>query len=548
MAEMKTHQAPVILNSGEGSREARGCGRFRRPRFFISFRMTDIGKLSLILILAFTLRSWHLSTDLLFHRDQGLHSLSIWNIWHEKKISLLGHPSDVDGLTHAPVYYYLMLPAYALSAGDPVVASLFQITLEAISLPFLYLAIKKLFNKKTAFFTLLIYAVSYGGIGLSRWLVNVTPVLPFTNLLLFLLTRQTSGGVTKDGPKPRHSCVGGPLGPLWGNLCKSFWLIFLTSLIVGIITQLNAAIGTFLLPFLFWFYRSRLNLKTVGLILSGFLLPALPLVAFELRHNFVITQAILSFSGRSSHGLGLDLGVFTTNLGVLFTEINKIISYPYVYISGTLFIFGLLKVRNLKQAQLIYAFLLIPFIGLSFFQRGAIGFFFVPLIPLSIAIIAYGLQTLPHLFSLSLVTVILLLNLTQLPNVYQPNNALTPIGNANIITIQDRKNIIDFIYQEAGGKQFAVWFYTIPYFQEEVWDYMFLYYAKPKHGYLPEQTSGFSPNDLKTSVNFFSVYEPDQDQPTKLNSWQKGAVKNFGQPTNSYTSHDLHVNLHSWIR
>ncbi|MBU1200182.1 glycosyltransferase family 39 protein [Patescibacteria group bacterium] len=487
----------------------------------------------LLMLLAFCLRTHHLSTDLLFHRDQGLHSLSIWNIWHEGKLSLLDPLSDVDGLTHAPIYFWLMIPAYALSGGDPAVASLFQITLEVLSLPFLYLAIKKLFNQKTALLTLLIYSVSYGGIGLSRWLVNVTPILPLTNLLLFLLTRQ-EGSELSAVRKEQSDC----------RIVPNLWLVFTTSLTVGIITQMDAAIGVFLLPFIFWFFRSKFSLKTFTLILTGFLLPALPLIAFELRHNFVITQAVLNFSGKSGHGLGLNPSVFIANLGILFTEINKIISYPYIYISSILFVFGLYKVKQLKNHNFIYAFLLIPFICLSFFQRGAIGFFLISLLPLSLAISIYGLQSLSGL-TYPLLILILCLNLSQLPNVYKPNNALIPIGNANIITLQDRKNIIDFMYHQANGEQFSVWFYTIPYFQEEVWDYMLYYYAEPKYGYLPEQTTGFSPNDLKTSQYFFAVYEPDEDRPINLESWQKETVKNFGPSIKTFSTHDLYINLHS---
>lgn len=466
------------------------------------------------MVLAFALRSYHLSTDLLFHRDQGVHSLAIWRIWHEKKLSLLGHPSDVDGLIHAPVYYWLMLPAYALSGGDPVAASLFQIALEVLSLPLLYLALKKLFSSQTAWLTLIIYTVSYGGISLSRWLVNVTPILPLTNLLLFLLVFY---------PKP-----------------------FSTSLVVGIITQLNAAVGIFLLPLIFWHYRSRLDLKTTGLILIGFITPALPLIIFELRHNFVITQAILNFTGQSGQGLGLSIKVLLTNLGVLFTELNKFFSYPFIWFSSLFFILGLYQTRKLKDNKLILVFLLIPFLGLSLFQRGATGFFLVSLLPLTLAVSVYGLQTLTPFLKYSFLILILLINLSQLHNIYRPNNALIPIGNANIITLQDRKNIIDFIYQKAGGQDFAVWFYTIPYFQEEVWDYLFNWYAQPKYGYLPEATSGFSPNDLKTSKMFFSVFEPDEDKPAKLDSWQKETIKNFDSRRENYSSHDLFVSLHSW--
>src|SRR4030065_2342674 len=141
----------------------------------------------IIIIAGLFLRFYKINTDLLFHRDQGLHSLAIWNVWHEHKFSLLGHPSDVDGLIHAPIYYWLMLPAYALSGGDPAVASLFQIIFEMLSLPFLYLAVKRLFSRSTALVTLTLYTFSYGLICSSRWLVNVTPILPLTNLFIYYL-------------------------------------------------------------------------------------------------------------------------------------------------------------------------------------------------------------------------------------------------------------------------------------------------------------------------------------------------------------------------
>jgi len=132
--------------------------------------------------------------------------------------------------------------------------------------------------------------------------------------------------------------------------------------------------------------------------------------------------------------------------------------------------------------------------------------------------------------------------LSNLPQVYQPTNALTPIGNANIITLQDRKNTLDWMYQQADGQPFSVWFYTIPYFQEEVWDYMFFWYGQKQYGYLPEKTSSFSPNDLQDSKTFFAVWEPDVDQPTKLSSWHQEVVSNFGNFVGEFNTHDL------WMR
>lgn len=466
-----------------------------------------------VVVVFFLLRSYHLSSDLLFHRDQGLHSLSIWRIWHEGKLSLLGHPSDVDGLFHAPIYYWLMLPAYALSGGDPAVASLFQIGLEALSLPFLFFALKRLFNSKTAYLTLILYTFSYGLICYSRWLVNVTPIFALTNLLLFFLSFERQNQKT----------------------------LFVSALLVGVITQCNAAIGIFLFPFLLWFYLRPFKFPKLILLFFGFLLPAFPLLVFELRHNFVLTNALFGFSA-GRQGLGLPFKTLISNTSVFFTEMSHLISYPFFWPAVILFLLGLFKVRRLKSKTFIYAYLFIPFISLAFFQRGAISFFFVSLFPLSLAVIAYFISSLSHLFMAIIIFSFMCLNVSSLPLIYQPTNALIPIGNANIITLQDRKNVIDWMYIRSDGDPFSVWFYTIPYFQEEVWDYMFLWYGQKEYGYLPERTSSFSRSDLRESKLFFAVWEPDVDQPTKLDSWHQDVINNFGDSVGDFNTHDL------WVR
>lgn len=464
------------------------------------------------------LRLWNLNTDLLFHRDQGLHSLDIWNLWHDHSFKLLGPPSDVDGLYHAPIYYWIMTPAYFISGGDPFVASAFQILLEAFSLFFLFSAIEKLFNRKTAYLTVVFYLFSYGLISYSRWLVNVTPIFPIVNFLLFFLTSKK----------------------------QAWWHPLLTSFLVGVATQCDAAVGIFLYPFLFWLYRSNLNIKTVLFLLIGFFLPASPLLLFELRHNFVITKATLNFSSNNNQGLGFSLRVLIINFKTLLTQTNYLLSFPKVATSSAIFIWGLFSVFKLKERNFIYIYLLFFFLSLSLFQRGAHGFFLVPLFPLIIACTVHGLTKLPKPAFILICVYLTFLNFSQYHNLYQPNNALIPIGDANIITLQDRKNIIDWVYQKSNGKPFSYWTYTLPYYQEYAFDYILVWYAKPKYGYLPEKTSSFSPGDLKESQYFFNIYEKDHDNPSRQDAWFEQASTNFGQVVDSYQSHDVYVELRSW--
>lgn len=298
--------------------------------------------LSTLSVIFFLIRVWHINSDLLFHSDQGLHSMAIWNIWHEKRLSLLGHPSDVDGLIHAPIYYWLMTPAYALSKGNPASASIFQILLETLSLPFLFFALKKLFDEKVAIFTLILYTFSYGFVSLSRWLVNVNPILPFSNLFLYLLARQLNGK-------------------------SSFKLSLSTSLVVGVIIQLNAAVGVFLIPFLIWFFRKQKRLKIILEITLGILIPASPIFIFQLKHNFVLVSALVRFIKTSQSGVGIS-SKFFENIYIFFGEITKISTFPFSLVATLAFIVGLVQLGKNKYRNTIYALFIIPFISLGIFK------------------------------------------------------------------------------------------------------------------------------------------------------------------------------------
>lgn len=465
-----------------------------------------------ISIFAFGLRVYKINTDLLYHRDQGLVAMDIYKIWHDKKISLLGAPTDVDGIFHSPVYYWILTPFYMLGKGDIVYPAVAQIIFEMLSLPFLYLAVKKLFNKNTAILTLFIYAISYGLISYSRWFITVPFILPLANIFIYTL-------VFNKG-------------------------IFLNSFLVGMMTQTNAAVGIFYLPFLIFHYRKNINIKNILLLIIGFLLPAIPLIIFQFRHDFVTVRAILTMSGSESVGLGFSLRIFINNFVLYLKEINKIILFPYLFLSTILFIYGVYKNRK----NLILSYLFIPFIFLSLYQRGAITFFFIASLPMILITLSNAIFNLPKYLKYIILLIIILTNLYQLKNIYFPNNALIPIGDKNIITISDRKKVIDWMYEKAENKKFSIWIYTLPYFQDYPWEYLFLTYAKDKYGYLPEKTSSFSKDDLKESVYFFNIYEVDHDNLSRQKTWFEDINKNFGETKDYFSSNDIHIELRQKIK
>ncbi len=471
-----------------------------------------------IILLGFIPRTWNLFENLQIHFDQGLHSLAIWNIWHEGKLSLLGHQTDTDGIFHGPLYYWLMIPAYVLGRGDPAAASLFQITLEAVSLFFLASLARKLFNFKVALLTVFLYSISYGYASYARWLSNITPTFPFSIIFAWIVYHIYQGRIK---------------------------FLPLAAFFASLITQMDGAIGVFLYPILVWVTLQKnnlikLNWKILSISLISLIIPHIPLLFFELRHNFVVTHSILRLSGSGSQGIGISTSILSRNFTTLFVELFHLLSYPLSFVTSIILIITavVLVLRRHPSQTFLTSYILIFFFSLSLYQRGAAPFFFVPLFPLISVLFARTLLLLPRLLFWILFITIVGLNVYEWRNFLVPHHALTPIGTFNIITNQDRKNIVDRIYISAAGRLFAVWIYTIPYHLDDPWLYYFVWYGQARYGYLPLRTGGFSPGDLPKGTLFYNIYEPDDNQPIRLSLWLDEVTRNFGNVDFKYSSND----------
>lgn len=476
----------------------------------------------LVILIGLIPRLWHLSLNLQIHYDQGLHATGVWKIWREGQFSLLGHPTDADGIWHGPLFYWLMLPAYFLGRGDPAFASAFQIMLEAVSLLFLADLGKRLFSFKTGFWAVCFYSFSYGYISYSRWLSNVTPAFPLSIMMAWLTWRIYEGEIKFLPP---------------------------AALAASVVAQLNGAIGVFLYPVLLGIWllspaRRKITAKIFLVTLILAVIPHLPLLVFELRHEWIVTRSIFKLSGSATSGLGWSATVLTDNLRTLFREIYHLTSYPFslftllLVIASGVFIW---KKYCTPAVKFLVIYFVIFFLSLSLYRRGALLFFFVPLFSLTTLFFAKVILAFPRWLTVLLISSLLLTNIYYWKNFTIPSHALTPIGTFNLITNRDRKLAVDWIYQTAAGRPFAVWIYTIPYFLDEPWVYYFTWYGRDRYGYLPVSTANFSPDDLPPGYLFFNIYEPDDNQPTHLTSWLERVNSDFGPPLSAFSSNDARV-------
>lgn len=480
--------------------------------------------LGLITLVAFFLRVYNIPETLLFHFDQGYHGLAIGELWESKRILLLGHKTDVEGIFHGSAFYYFMLPFYLISSWNPVGVSILLAALDAFSVVFVFLIGRHLFNKKVGYLAAIIYAVSYSLISYSRWLSNVTPIPFFSSAFFyFLLRSKLEKGI-------------------------DFRSFSLACFIAGFLTQLNGAIGFFFLPILSFSVitgRKQFLRKKKLLLLSIFIftLPILPLLFFEARHDFLVSRSVFRLFFHEGN-TGADLGKITQNYLKFKSEFINLFAYKIPWLAGITFllvVYAIVKERLVKGSdwkglKSLLILLLIPLWGLIFYQGGIHGFFFVGIFPMLVVLIAWSFWYFTKIkflypFIVLLVGFIVFVNLGHWQGFLKPSFNLVPIGTRNLITLEDRVRALDFMYTQSKGEPFQTKIYIIPYFQEQPWNYVFSWYGEGKYGYLPKEGEALT----------FVIYEPDYDFPYRLTNWLGKIEEEEGSVVASFKSHDLTV-------
>ena len=73
-----------------------------------------------------------------------------------------GPPSDIPGLSHGPLFYYIIAPLYFLGGGDPRIVLIEMIIINLLTIIPLGLLAYRLFNNKLiTYLAILLYVVSF---------------------------------------------------------------------------------------------------------------------------------------------------------------------------------------------------------------------------------------------------------------------------------------------------------------------------------------------------------------------------------------------------
>lgn len=307
--------------------------------------LTNNWLIILILIIGGFLRFYRFEEFVTFLGDQGRDAIIIKRILTLEHLPAIGAPTSIGQVYLGPFYYYFIAPWLLIFRFNPVGLAFGVAFFSTLFLIINYLIVKKLFDKKTALISTFLIATSYVLIDLSRfsWNPNLLPLFSFLTIYFLYQALKTN---------------------------KWYYFAF-TGAFLSFSIQLHYLALSLGLPILILFIgyllKNLKNLKKLiihySLLIFNFSLFSLPLLIFDLRHNFLNSKNLITLIQTSSS----QKPDFLANLIDTFSYLNF-----YIF--------------NYKFSQLINIVLLVSIIisFLSYFNRKKDLFYYLHLVFITI--------------------------------------------------------------------------------------------------------------------------------------------------------------------
>lgn len=235
-------------------------------KLFISFL-----PILVILVFAAYLRLYRIADYMTFLGDEGRDVLVVKRMIVDHKWTLLGPTASVGGFFMGPIYYYFMLPFLWAWKLNPVGPAVMVALVGVCTVYLVYFVGRRWFSKPVGLLAAALYAVSPIIIAFSRssWNPNIVPFFALVSLYI----------LWKAGKEQKFRLL------FWVGLCAGIGIQLHYTYLFLIITQ----------GILIAISYKKLTVRDSLLGMTGFLLGFSPFLAFELRHGFTNSRAIVEF-------------------------------------------------------------------------------------------------------------------------------------------------------------------------------------------------------------------------------------------------------------
>lgn len=462
-------------------------------------KIQNIVILSVIILIGLIFRFRHWPDYLTFDFEKARDLIASINIFQNKKLTLLGPTTEVEGIFHGPLYYYLVGFCYFLFKGDPKAGSIVSFFFNLACIPILFFIGKDLFNRKIGFIAALFYAISFEAVSYSYWLSNPGPSVPFLFLMFYFFYKFC----TKDSR-----------------------FLILSLFCLGLSIQFQILNVVFTLPLIIMYFvlgKTKIKLNHFFLSLLAIFVPLSTFVLFELKHKFLMTNAfILNYFPTGKSGSSFSFN--PVNYWLRITKETSDIFFPPSQTVGiiifiTIITFILIKTIRSKLNQswkflFIWIFSTLPiFLINSRMSQSSAAF-----IGTGGAIILAFSALIENLFSKKKK---LFLFVFFFPfffgNLYAINHCLTNPGCRLFdyfegLFLKKNFQIINYVYEKSNGKTFQLDTVTSPLYVSPLWDYLFEWHSR--------KNNLRSPTRENAKIHFL-IMEPYVDQLYKNQAIEK---------------------------
>lgn len=439
-----------------------------------------------------------------FGFDQGKHWLGAKALIVDHKIPLIGDEvGGARGFFQGPGWIYTLSVFYFLFAGNPYggIVLMFVSGIATVALA-LWLFGKTLGKLEAGCIGVLL-AISPILIESSRltWPPHMIP--PLTIISLYALLKMVSGA--------------------YRYLPALFFVIALMGHFeIATAGTMTIALLVYVIPFVI---IKKIPWKIVLLSVLAWCIPFLPLIVFDIRHQFINIKGIMeTFAGDRQIQSSLTLlianhrMIFATNIFHAF----QTMFISYIAVVGLLIIgvFQLIdkKVAKTKRQFLffLYFFPLILFGVLLLYKNDLWPWWLYELSVVMVVCVGMSVswmmrkKGLLRIFAIA-VLLFMFVGYAKESIRFWRNDYPNYGGTAKI---RGKTDAFDFIFQDAKTKDFGLFFFTPPVYTYS-YDFLNWWYGKKTYGYIPPQE--------KKAV-FYLLAEPDSEKPWTYKGWMETAI------------------------
>lgn len=453
----------------------------------------------LVLALSAFLRFWNLSGLIFFTLDEELEAFIVKNIVTGFHFPAIGISVAPVGIHLSPVFYYLAAIPFWLGGLDPLSWGVTASALGVITTLVLYLTTSRMFSQRVAFFASLLYSSSFLMVLYDKHFWNVTPLPLISIVAIFSLY------------KVAHK-------QLWWAIPLSF------SLSLGISSHLSSLSLVILAIAIWWKVKIPVFRKQVIMALGILLSSQLPLLIFELRHNFYQTKILVGFLGGEHSGVSLQR--ISDNVLLLPKVFSRLIYTFGSHDFAAEHTYGLVEIAardgRIPVVMMVVAFFLLGFFGYLIYRnrRGdALKIHGVLLLITIISLVFYGILFKGNLFefylallfpSLFIILAIffdwlwsnfrkLRLPVTLMLSVLVAANTFALLGSYHSYGFSKKIEIINWVKDNVGNYPYEL--HSIGYNHKyEGYRYLFeKFYKAPVKSYVDPQLSWLYQSPVATS-------------------------------------------------